>query len=405
MNEIDRTKIGYIPELEDCFDPGLKGFRYGLKVKGFWEKAEITGVYRIKVYLIAKEDVKECFLFAGRKNLFYVGCLKAGEELKRSFYIHVGEIIPRYHHDVKRTEQVSITIACDNFEKIEILKIDVLRISEEAEVPMVFIAGDSTVTDQISEMPYHPGGCYSSWGQDLSYYIGDCAAVDNQAHCGLSTESFREEGHFSIIQKAIKPGDYCLFQFAHNDQKLAHLQAKTGYRHNLLRFIHEIMEKGGLPVLVTPLGRNLWTGKEGYLDLLNEYAHEVNIIGEEMETPVIQLHDFSVAWMREQGYLRNSAYFHPGDVTHTNEYGAYLFAGFVAAGLQKIAGDKLLIDKGHSLTFDFVPDHFQLDSCRIENENRNKTAEHREQFDAMEKSVENLILSVNKAKIEAESLM
>lgn len=403
MLEIDRTKNGYIPEMEDCFDPGLKGFQNGLKVRGFSEKVEEPGVYHVKVQLYAKEDVKECFLFAGRKNLCYIGSMKAGVELTRAFYIHVGEYIPRYQEGIKRVEHIAITIACDNIEKVNISKISILKICEEATVPVVYLAGDSTVADQICEIPYHPSYCYSAWGQDLSYYIGGCAAVDNQAHCGLSTETFREEGHFSIIHRAIKPGDYCLFQFAHNDQKLAHLQARTGYRDNLLRYINEVREKGATPVLVTPLGRNIWTA-EGYYDLLNEYAYEVNKIGKETETPVIQLHDFSVAWMKENGFQKNTSYFHPGDATHTNEYGAYLFAGIIANGLMKIAGNKFFTDKMNSFASSFVPD----DSSWYQNgsiENRNRTAEQKEQFDAIEKSVEKLILTVNQAKKDAEKLL
>ena len=72
------------------------------------------------------------------------------------------------------------------------------------------------------------------------YFIGGSTAIDNQAHSGLTTETFRNEGHYDIVKKDIRPGHFCLFQFGHNDQKLAHLQAQTGYKENLMNYVNEI---------------------------------------------------------------------------------------------------------------------------------------------------------------------
>ncbi len=53
--------------------------------------------------------------------------------------------------------------------------------------PVVYIAGDSTVTDQSAEYPYAPGTSYSGWGQMLAYFLPGRAAVSNHAHSGLTT--------------------------------------------------------------------------------------------------------------------------------------------------------------------------------------------------------------------------
>nr|WP_304954957.1 hypothetical protein [uncultured Acetatifactor sp.] len=84
------------------------------------------------------------------------------------------------------------------------------------------------MTDQSAEYPYAPGTNYSGWGQMISAYLNQRIAVSNHAHSGLTTASFREEGHYGILEQYIRPGDYMLIQFAHNDQKLDELKAQEG---------------------------------------------------------------------------------------------------------------------------------------------------------------------------------
>lgn len=398
MKEISREKQDYIPELFDNFDKRLEALADGLEVKGVCETADGPGVYQIFWRVKAKEDVESLYLFAGRKNLCYMGNLKAGEVMEGSCYTHICEIIPRYYEAVMEIREVCFTAACEKAEKLEFLDV---RIEKVQGRPVVFLAGDSTVTDQSCEIPYNPGTCYSSWGQALIYYIGQYAAVDNQAHCGLSTETFREEGHFGVVERAIKPGDYCLFQFGHNDQKLPHLQAETGYRENLLRFIMEVRQKGGVPILVTPLGRNTWKDDGSYNDLLEEYGDVVKRIGRETDTPVIDLHGFSVDFYLKNGKIKSRDYFHPADATHTNEYGAYLFAGVIAEGLKKINGNVFgdMVDISRKAVF--VPEDSVWERVNS-SDGRNKTGEQKELFDAAEKSVDNLIAIVEQAKKNAE---
>ncbi len=427
FREINRDEAGYIPELADNFDKRLEVLADGLEVKGFYEEARGAGIYQIFWKVRAREDVECLYLFAGRKNLCFLGGLKAGETAEGNCYTHICEIIPRYYDAVMEIEKVCFTAACESMEKLEILELRVEKVRESgkesgperkcadgengscasgqksglSEVPVVFLAGDSTVTDQSCEIPYNPGTCYSSWGQALTFYVGQCAAVDNQAHCGLSTETFRNEGHFDIVERAIRPGDYCLFQFGHNDQKLPHLQAETGYRDNLLRFLEEIRQKGGIPVLVTPLGRNTWKEDGSYNDLLWEHTEAVKRIGRETDTPVINLHEFSVNFYLKNGKVKSRDYFHPADATHTNEYGAYLFAGVIADGLKAIDEKRFGNVRERAQSAEFVPEDSVWDRVNGGADGRNKTKEQKEQFDAAEKSVENLVAIVEKARKDA----
>lgn len=105
------------------------------------------------------------------------------------------------------------------------------------------------MADYGAEYPYHPAACYGGWGQALDLYLDGSVAVCNHAHNGRSTETFRNEGHFDLIQKQLRPGDFVVIQFGHNDQKHPHLQAYNGYPENLRRFIAEIRAKKPCPFL------------------------------------------------------------------------------------------------------------------------------------------------------------
>lgn len=161
------------------------------------------------------------------------------------------------------------------------------------------------------------------------------------------TESFRDEGHYDILTRLAKPGDIVLFQFGHNDQKLPHLKAEEGYRDNLIRYIAECRDKGIFPIIVTPLSRNTWR-EDGthYVDLLVDYDKVCKQIGEEYEVPIIDLHGRSKDFILKNGIEVSKQYFYPGDYTHSNDFGGFLFASFVADEMRSIPElAKYLINK------------------------------------------------------------
>ncbi|MBP5331502.1 MAG: hypothetical protein J6Y89_06590, partial [Lachnospiraceae bacterium] len=158
-------------------------------------------------------------------------------------------------------------------------------------------------------------------------------AVSNHAHSGLTTESMRSEGHYTILYDQIKKGDICLFQFGHNDQKLESLKAFEGYTANLKRYIDEIRAKEAIPVIISPLARNTWKGDGTYNDLLEEYARACETVARDNKVPYIDLHAFSMDFVTGNGRETARRWYYPSDYTHTNDYGAYLFAGYVYSEL------------------------------------------------------------------------
>ncbi len=296
------------------------------------------GSYRLSVEICnPNPHPTAVILFAGRRHLVWKGELAPGEKRNFDALIHVCAIVPRGKTESYGDTTVDIALIGD-------AALASLSIKREM-CQVVYIAGDSTVTDQSAEYPYAPGTSYSGWGQMLAYFLPGRAAVSNHAHSGLTTESFRQEGHYAIVKERLKAGDYVLIQFAHNDQKLSHLLAKGGYRDNLIRYIREVREKGAVPVLLTPIARNSWKGADGsYLDFLEEYAQTVLATGEEFQVPVIDLHKESMEFILRTGLEAAKAWFYPADYTHSNDFGAFRAAKVVADELKEICPE-LFADK------------------------------------------------------------
>ena len=290
-------------------------------------KADVPkeGNYLVKFRIYAEEDA-EGLLFLGRRHLAMKHVFRAGETFYGSGTVNVCPIIPRTHTEPMDNRSIDAALIGKGLNLVSI------GISEY-DGCTVYIAGDSTVTDQSAEYPYDPALSYSGWGQMLSYYLADRAAVSNHAHSGLTTESMRNEGHYAILFDRIKAGDFCLFQFGHNDQKLEHLKAFEGYRDNLIRYIDEIRSKEAVPVIVSPLARNTWKSIGEYNDLLEEYARACEAVAKEKDVPYIDLHASSMGFVTGNGRETARRWYYPSDYTHTDDYGAYLYAGQVCSQL------------------------------------------------------------------------
>lgn len=295
----------------------------------FKADVEEPGNYEVELSLYGQGEI--C-VFAGPRRLAYRGVMSQAQTLECRFVLNVCDIIPRGQE--RRHERRSIDIA--------IVGRDV-RLTAAAfcpvDCPTLYIAGDSTVTDQPAEYPYAPGTSYAGWGQMIGCYMPGGIAVSNHAHSGLTVESFRTEGHYAILQDHIRAGDYLMLQFGHNDQKLMHLQARGGYRDGLAAYVEETRQKGAWPIIVTPLARNSWMADDGaYNDLLEQYADACMELGRQYRVPVVDLHGRSMAFVKAKGLEGAKAFFYPKDFTHTNDYGAYRMAGFVVQDYLEQAG-------------------------------------------------------------------
>ena len=290
-----------------------------------WFRADVPaeGVYKAEI-TVAGTGGGEVLIFTGRRRLAWRGALAAGERKTVTTYCDVFPIVPRGQTDAADSTAVNITAVGGTLAEV--------KLTDAPGVRRVWVCGDSTVTDQTAELPYAPGTSYAGWGQMLPAYLPD-VCVTNHAHSGLTTESFTSEGHWAIVKPRLRAGDVCLFQFGHNDQKLAHLQARGGYTDRLRTYIKETRAAGAVPVLVTPLARNSWRAPEHYNDLLADFAAAVLDLGKAEKVPVLDLHAYAMTRVKQDGLETAKRWFYPGDFTHTNDFGAYRMAGFVARAL------------------------------------------------------------------------
>ncbi len=194
----------------------------------------------------------------------------------------------------------------------------------------ILLAGDSTMANQPTTVPYNPTLCHCGWGQ-MFYLFFDNVNIHNFAMNGRTLESFRSEGLYDNLKSIFEKGDYVFIQFGHNDQKRPHLRANGGYRELLLNYINEIREMGGVPILVTSVCRNSWRGDtKEYNDLLIDYVDEVKKIGSELDVAVLDLHEKSLKWIKNLGLDGAKKYFYPSDFTHPNDFGGFTWAKFVS---------------------------------------------------------------------------
>lgn len=206
----------------------------------------------------------------------------------------------------------------------------------------VFLAGDSTVTDQSIEP-------YVGWGQVFPLFVGDRAVVANHAESGRALRSFQGERRLDKILAQLRPGDFVLIQFGHNDQKEKGegVGAFTTYATRLKAYVDAIQAKGGKPVLVTAVARRRFDPQGQVVESLGDFPAAVRRVAKERGLPLIDLNMASKQVYQTLGVERSKlALLHypanafPGqteplrDDTHFSAYGAYEMARCVVEGVR-----------------------------------------------------------------------
>ena len=234
---------------------------------------------------------------------------------------------------------------------------------EPATVPALYLTGDSTVTDQRAE----PG---ASWGQMLPRFLGDRIAVANHAESGETLKSFLAALRFDKVLSRMRPGDFLLIQFGHNDQKSQWPQTYADpaitFRAYLRAYIAEARRRGATPILVTSPERRNFDEAGRIKPSHGDYPDAVRAIAREDGVALIDLTPMTVAFYEALGPDRAPLAFSDGgrDPTHHNNYGAYELARMIASGLhgavpeiaEHVVPEGRAYDPGHPLP----PEQFTL---------------------------------------------
>lgn len=215
--------------------------------------------------------------------------------------------------------------------------------------PVIYMIGDSTMAD-MPVVPAHPG---RGWGQLLKDYVKEEKALSNCARSGHSSKSFLETGCWQPVYDRIKPNDFVIIQFGHNDQKREDSKRYTkpegDYRENLLRYIDQTRRKGGFPILATPICRRRFNENGEFCDTHADYPDVVRTLARSHEVPLTDLHHHSKLLIQEAGVEMSKRIFlwiAPGeyeslpegkqDDTHLSEHGARMICILALGDLRRL---------------------------------------------------------------------
>ncbi|MVN90975.1 rhamnogalacturonan acetylesterase [Mucilaginibacter aquatilis] len=238
--------------------------------------------------------------------------------------------------------------------KLAICALAVLVIAQafrQPSKPVIYLIGDSTVhnNDKVQW----------GWGSILgSFFDENKISVDNQAMAGRSTRTFIKENRWHRVDSMLKPGDYVLMQFGHNEGSKPDTN-KAGYRgvlrgtgnetveltwkdgvketvHTygwyLRKFIHETKAKGATPIVLSMIPRNQF--KDGkVLRADSSYGKWAKEIAQQENVAFINLNSISADKYDKWGADSVKKFF-PGDHTHTNKAGATVNAQSVVEGIK-----------------------------------------------------------------------
>lgn len=226
----------------------------------------------------------------------------------------------------------------------------------------LYLVGDSTVRNGKAD---GAGGQWG-WGEPLvDYFDAGKINVVNRAIGGRSSRTYITEGRWDELVSMLKPGDFVIFQFGHNDpgplddtarargtlpgvgDESKEIDNPITKKHEVVhtygwymrKYVSDTLAKGAIPIVCSPIPRKIWKdgkvvrnadnyggwarqvadqGHAAFVDLNAIIAHRYDAMGEAAVEPLFA-----------------------DPHTHTSRAGAELNAECVVAGLKALAGNPL----------------------------------------------------------------
>jgi lysophospholipase L1-like esterase len=240
------------------------------------------------------------------------------------------------------------------------------------QLPTIFFIGDSTVKNSWGN---GDGGLWG-WADHIDPYF-DLAKVnvENEALGGTSSRSYIAQGHWQRVLALVKPGDFVVMQFGHNDgagtvddprnarrsingsgdesQDVVigdRTETVHTYGWYLKKIASDAKAKGATPVLCSLIPRNGW--REGKINRSTTYAVWAKEAAESGDFLFVDLHKRICDQYDALGEEAVRATMFGRDATHPIFAGAALNAKIVVQGLKELPGDpfaELLSEMGDSL--------------------------------------------------------
>lgn len=226
--------------------------------------------------------------------------------------------------------------------------------------PTLWLIGDSTV--QVGT----PG--QQGWGTPLPQFFDTSKIeIENHAKGGRSSRTFLTEGLWADVLKKLKPGDYVLMQFGHNDSgqiggeflpgrparasipgnddKSEEVDMPGGkkevvhsYGWYLRKYAMDAKEKGAHPIIVSLIPKRGFIDGKARRDK-GGYAGWAEEAAKQVEVPLLDLNARIADKYDELGEKKSVAFF--DDNVHTTPEGAGFNARCVAEGIAELEGSDL----------------------------------------------------------------
>lgn len=215
----------------------------------------------------------------------------------------------------------------------------------------LYIIGDSTVHNTNQEQ--------WGWGTLItSYFDTTRINISNNAVAGRSSRTFTTEKRWEKVAALLKPGDFVMMQFGHNDGSYPDTTAKnrgtlkgTGedtvnlvfaegrketvhtYGWYIRQFVKQSKAKGAIPIVLSMIPRNIWNdGKVPRAN--NDFGKWAKEVAGQEGAYFIDLNAITADKYDRMGEAEVKKLF-PGDHTHTNKAGADINAQSVVEGIRK----------------------------------------------------------------------
>ena len=209
----------------------------------------------------------------------------------------------------------------------------------------VWLIGDSTMSNKEAKAYPETG-----WGMELASFFDNSITVENKALNGRSTKSFINENHWQPVLDHIKTGDYVFIEFGHNDEKIDKPTIGTTieeFKTNLVKYVVDTRQKGGIPILLTPITRRSF--KNGVLKYTHGlYPAATKAVADSLKVPLIDLLTKSKMLVENMGddssralynYVDTNNINYPNgkkDDTHLSPVGAKKIASLAAEGIEEL---------------------------------------------------------------------
>lgn len=228
--------------------------------------------------------------------------------------------------------------------------------THRAALPTLFLIGDSTVRNGQGA----GGSGQWGWGEPLVGLFDPAKIkVSNRAIGGRSSRTFLTEGRWDKVLAELKPGDFVLIQFGHNDggainddsrargsikgigeesQEIDNLLTKQhetvhSYGWYLRKFITDTRAGGATPIVCSLVPRKTW--KDGKIVRSNDYAKWAAAVATSEKVGFIDLNEIIARRYDELGAEKVEPLF-ADPHTHTSLAGAELNAACVVEGLRAL---------------------------------------------------------------------